>query len=102
LPTIAPYFFTEPEGGAILDPALSKEQEAYGMFSLSTLRSLFRKQNFAGKVVRHSADRFSRVGSQWDREEILDVVHKIGHEVEAVNPRLVMRILRHAITGVKV
>jgi hypothetical protein len=55
-----------------------------------------------GSVIRHAAERFSKLAKQWDRGEILDVVQKIGHEVEAVKPKLVMKMLRHAITGMKV
>jgi len=58
--------------------------------------------SFSGKVIRHASNRFSRVTEHWDREEILGVMQKINHEVDAVNPKLVMRILRHAITGMKV
>jgi len=83
MPDIAPYFFTEPDKSEILDPALAKEKEAYA------------------NTVRHAAVRFSRVSKQWDREEILDVIQKIGHEVEAVSSKLVMRILRQVITGMK-
>jgi len=58
--------------------------------------------SFPGKVVRHASGKFSRVAEHWDREKILDIMQKINHEVDGVNPKLVMRILRHAMTGMKV
>ena len=56
----------------------------------------------AGKVVQHSAGRFLGVPEHWNRKGILHVIQEIGHEVDLVIPKLVMRILRHAVTGMKV
>ncbi len=55
-------------------------------------------------VLRHAAQSIENLMSdqQWQNEDFVIAMRKIGDEIGDVKPKVVLKILRQALTGTKV